>query len=218
MHLVDVEHGVMGASAVVGSTIPLAVGYAYALKHRRSNAVVVSIFGDGAVEEGVWHESLNFAALKQLPVIFICENNLYAIFTHQLRRQRTANICDRARVYGMPAEQIGDDVIAMTMKIGAAVERLRAGHPGPFFFECLTYRWKEHVGPGEDFHFGHRSREEAEPWLANDQVRHLESLVGSQAPRIQSEVDAEIRDAFEAAERSPFPVRDELFTDVFKDA
>src|SRR3989442_10411994 len=100
MHLVDAEHGVLGTSAVVGTTIANAVGYAYALKYQRRDAIVASFFGDGATEEGVFHESMNFAALKGLPIIFVCENNLYSIHTHQQRRQRLANICERAQTYG----------------------------------------------------------------------------------------------------------------------
>ena len=99
MHLIDVAARVMGASAVVGTTIPQAVGFAYALKLQRKDSVVVSVFGDGAVDEGVFHESLNFAALKSLPIIFVCENNLYAIHTHQLQRQKVNNICERARIH-----------------------------------------------------------------------------------------------------------------------
>lgn len=135
MHLIDAGARVMGASAVVGTTIPQAVGYAYALKLRRQDAVVVSFFGDGAVDEGVFHESLNFAALKSLPVIFICENNFYAIHTHQLRRQKFANICERARAYGMPAEQIPDNnVLRIYERVSAAVGKLRSGEAGPVFF------------------------------------------------------------------------------------
>ncbi len=111
MHLIDPEHGVMGTSAVVGTTIANAAGYAYALKHRRKDTVVVSFFGDGATEEGVFAETLNFAVLKQLPVLFVCENNGYAIHTHQNRRQGRPDICARAEAYGLPAERLdGNDV------------------------------------------------------------------------------------------------------------
>ncbi len=219
MHLVDAAHGVMGTSAVVGTTIPQAVGYAHALK-RRGGAVVASFFGDGAVEEGVFAESLNFAALKKLPVLFICENNRYAIHTHQSRRQAHERICDRARAFGIPAERIEDnDVRAIFERVGAAAARLRAAGEGPVFFECRTYRWREHVGPGEDFHLGYRSREEAEPWMRQDPVRRVgEMLPEARRLEIEAEVEAEIRDAFRFAEESPFPGAAELFTDVFKEA
>jgi TPP-dependent pyruvate/acetoin dehydrogenase alpha subunit len=219
MHLVDVEHAVMGASAVVGTTIPHAVGYAYALKIQRKDSVVVSFFGDGGTDEGVFYESLNFAALKKLPVIFICENNLYAIHTHLLRRQPSDNICERASAMGMHAERIGDDVLRVHERVSEAVKMLRAGGNGPYFFECLTYRWKEHVGPNDDFHLGYRTREEAETWMRNDQVKRLAGMLDAeQRDRIEKEVEAEIQDAFKFAEESPFPEAAELLTDVFKDS
>ena len=218
MHLIDVAARVMGASAVVGTTIPQAVGFAYALKLQRKDSVVVSVFGDGAVDEGVFHESLNFAALKSLPIICVCENNLYAIHTHQLQRQKLGNICERARIHGMPAEQIPDnDVVRIYQKMNEAVGRLRSGKPGPFFFECLTYRLKEHVGPGEDFQLGYRSREEAEPWIKTDPIKQLGDRLDPQRRReIEAAVETEIRDAFAFAERSPFPQAAELYTDVFE--
>jgi len=216
MHLIDVAHGVMGASAVVGTTIGHAVGYAYALRFQRKDSVVVSFFGDGATDEGVFYESLNFAALKKLPVIFICENNSYAIHTHQLRRHSNPNIYERARVFGIPAERVEDDVLRIYERISAAVRTLRSGESGPFFFECMTYRWKEHVGPNDDFHLGYRTREEAEPWFKNDQVKHLAEMIDPrQRERIEQEVEAEIQAAFAFAEESPFPDSAELFTDVF---
>ncbi len=103
MHLIDIEKGVMGTSAIVGTTIPLAVGYAYSLKYKQSDSIAVSFFGDGAVDEGAFHESMNFAALKKLPVLFVCENNLYAIHSHHLKRHHSNNISERARTYGMPS-------------------------------------------------------------------------------------------------------------------
>ena len=219
MHLVDVAHGVMGASAVVGTTIALAVGYAYALRVQRKDRIVASFFGDGATDEGVFYESLNFAALKRLPIIFVCENNSYAIHTHLLRRQPQANIYERARTFGVPAERIEDDVLLVHERVGAAVRALRAGEQGPFFFECQTYRWKEHVGPNEDFDLGYRTKEEAEPWVRNDQVKRLAELI-SPDRRAQSEknVEAEIQAAFTFAEESPFPESAELLTDLFKES
>lgn len=217
MHLIDVARGVMGASAVVGTTIANAVGYAYALKLQRKDSIVVSFFGDGGTDEGVFHESMNFAALKSLPVIFICENNFYAIHTHLLRRHKSGNICGRVQPYGILAEQVaGNDVLRIYEKVKAAVDALRAGEAGPFFFECLTYRWKEHVGPNDDFHLGHRTREEAEPWIQNDQVGRLAELLDPRRrQQIEMEVEAEIQDAFAFAEESPFPDPYELYTDVY---
>jgi TPP-dependent pyruvate/acetoin dehydrogenase alpha subunit len=219
MHLIDSAHGVMGTSAVVGTTIANAVGYGYALKLRRQNSVVVSFFGDGATEEGVYHESLNFAALKSVPLIFICENNSYAIHTHQSKRQKQLNIYERARAYGIKAERLDDDVLGVYESVSRSVHALRRGEPGPFFFECLTYRWKEHVGPGDDFGLGYRTLEEAAPWIRNDQVQRLAAMIDAeQRKKIEQDVEAEIEAAFLFAEESPFPNPAELFTDVFKEA
>jgi TPP-dependent pyruvate/acetoin dehydrogenase alpha subunit len=217
MHLIDIEARVMGASAVVGTTIPQAVGFAYALKLQRKDSVVASFFGDGAVDEGVFHESLNFAALKGLPIIFVCENNRYAIHTHQSKRQKLDNICDRARAHGLPAEQIpNNDVQRIYECISQSVEQLRAGSLGPFFFECLTYRLKEHVGPNDDFQLGYRTREEAEAWVKSDPIEQLRAhLDAAEQRRIEMEVEDEIKDAFAFAEQSPWPEAAELYTDVY---
>lgn len=220
MHLVDVAHGVMGASAVVGTPLPNAVGYAYALKVQRRPGIVVCFFGDGATEEGVYHESLNFAALKAVPIIFICENNGYAIHTHVASRQKAFDrLAERARGYGLPAECLEDDVFKIYECVKEAAEALRAGKPGPFYFECQTYRWKEHVGPNEDYQLGYRTRDEAEPWMTNDPVKRVAALLDpAERQRIEAEVEAEIQAAFDFAETSPFPPAEELYTNVFKEA
>ena len=219
MHLIDVAHGVMGASAVVASTIPQAVGYAYAAKLRGEGAIVASFFGDGAVEEGAFHESLLFATLKRLPILFVCENNFYAIHTPLDERQPLDNICERARAYGLPAERFDeDDVLVLHAGMRAAVAAIRAGG-GPRFVECRTYRWREHVGPDEDFHLGYRERSEAAPWVARDSVARLGGLLEPGARRrIEDEVEAEIQAAVRFAEESPFPPEAELLADLFKEA
>jgi TPP-dependent pyruvate/acetoin dehydrogenase alpha subunit len=216
MHLIAVEAGMMGTSAVVGTTIPNAVGYAYAFKCRREAALVVSFFGDGATEEGVFAESLNFAVLKRLPIIFVCENNGYAIHTPQYRRQGTPAICARAAAHGLPTERIeNNDVLRLYESFQAAAGQVRAG-AGPWFVEVMTYRWSEHVGPGDDYHLGYRTAQEAEPWIENDQVRRLAELIDpSELAQIDEEVEAEVAAAFAFAEDSPFPEPDDLYTDLF---
>ncbi len=218
MHLIDADRGVMGASAVVGTTIANAVGCAYALRYRRQQAIVASFFGDGATEEGVFSESLNFAALKHLPILFVCENNQYAIHTHQSRRQATPGICDRARALGLPAERLdGNDLATLIDRAEKAVAAIRDGG-GPAFFEVMTYRWREHVGPGEDFHLGYRTQAEAEPWRSGDALpRMAEKVDPEERRRVEQEVEEEIAEAFAFAESSPFPAAGELVTDVFKE-
>jgi TPP-dependent pyruvate/acetoin dehydrogenase alpha subunit len=220
MHLIDVAAGMMGTSAVVGTTIPHAVGYAYAMHLRRTKVITAAFFGDGAVDEGVFHESINFAALKKLPMLFICENNFYSIHSRQLDRQPLANIVERVRANGMPAERVEDgDVLKIYAKVQSAVDEIRRTGSGPWFFECMVYRWKEHVGPHDDFNKGYRSREEAEMWFQSDPVRRLGALLAPDVrARIEAEVDAEIQDALAFAEASPFPDESELYTDMFKEA
>ncbi len=220
MHLIDVAHGVMGASAVVGSTIPQAVGYAYACKVRGQEALVASVFGDGAVEEGVFHESIQFAVLKNLPVLFVCENNFYAIHTPLAERQPFDNICERARSYGLPAVRLeADDVLRVHERMAEAVHHIRRQRAGPQFLECRTYRWREHVGPGEDFDLGYRSREEAASWMERDSCVRLGALLDEPArARIDAAIEAEIEDAVRFAEESPFPGPEELHADLFREA
>lgn len=215
MHLIDAAAGVMGMSAVVGTTIANAVGYAYALKHRRADAIVASFFGDGATEEGVFAESLNFAVLKRLPILFVCENNQYAIHTHQSKRQGTPAICDRARAYGLPAERLdGNDLPALAEQSREAVAAIRRGE-GPRFFEVMTYRLREHVGPATDYHLGYREQAEAEAWLKSDAVSRVAGLVDvKDRQRIEREVEDEVAEALAFAEASAYPDTAELTCDV----
>jgi TPP-dependent pyruvate/acetoin dehydrogenase alpha subunit len=216
MHLIAPEQGMMGESAVVGTTIANAAGYAYALQYRKQNAIVASFFGDGATEEGVFAETLNFAVLKRLPILFVCENNGYAIHTHQTRRQGNPNICDRVRAHGMPAESLdGNDVMDLVTTAKLAAASIRAGD-GPHFLEVATYRRHQHVGPEEDWQLGYRTKAEAEPWIAGDPVRRWAELVdANERQKIEHEVEQEIADAFAFAESSPYPDAAELMTDVF---
>src|SRR5262249_48240389 len=150
--------------------------------------LVASFFGDGATEEGVFAESLNFAVLKKLPILFVCENNQYAIHTHQTGRQGKADICDKARAFGLPAERIEDnDVLRLQEWVQAVTPAVRSG-AGPYFIETMTYRWREHVGPGSDFHLGFRTKAEAQPWIETDQVKRLAELLDEETrTRIEEE-------------------------------
>jgi TPP-dependent pyruvate/acetoin dehydrogenase alpha subunit len=216
MHLIDPEKGVMGTSAIVGTTIPISVGFAYGLKHKQADSIVVSFFGDGAVDEGAFHESLNFAALKGLPILFFCENNFYAIHSHHLRRHLLDNIWERAKSYGIPSERIEDgDIIDVYETTKACTDRIRHGK-GPIFIECITSRWKEHVGPGDDFHMGYRSEKEVLEWKDKDQLKKLKQLLDPNLVNsIEKEVEERIKEAFEFAERSPFPDADALLENLF---
>ena len=141
---------------------------------------------------------------------------MYAIHTHQEERQSESNITERARVLGITSEIIKDDVFEIHDKVKKAVDSIRNGDSRPFFFECMTYRWKEHVGPNDDFHLGYRSIEEAEPWFKNDQVKRVGGLLEpNQRNQLETEIESEIREAVDLAEMSPFPEASELYTQVF---
>jgi len=216
MHLIDMKHNILGASAVVGTTIPIAVGFALAIARRGEDRVVVAFFGDGATEEGVFNESLNFAALKKLPVLFVCENNQFAIHQPLEKRWATGRLCARVESYGISAERIHDSNIETIREhTAAAVQAIRAGG-GPAFLECVTYRWREHVGPGEDYDDGYRDRAMLDQWRDRDQMAYLgASIDAASKARIDSEVDARIADAIEFAEQSPFPPLEDLHRHVY---
>lgn len=218
MHLVDTSVNMMGTSAIVATTIPNAVGYAHAAKVKNTGQVVVVFFGDGATEEGVFHESLNFAAIKKLPILFICENNRYAIYTGLQKRVGDAKLLDRVRSYNIPAEYIssGDysDMLAASQQ---AIQSIRDGN-GPQFIECLTCRWRDHVGPGEDRYLGYRSEEELDRWIESDQVAKIAQTIDpGLRSSIEAEEDAAIASAISFAENSPFPEDSELMEYVFHD-
>jgi len=217
MHLVGMDHGVLGGSAVVGTTIPMALGYAFALKREGKGRVVAAFFGDGATEEGVFHESMNFAALHRLPVLFICENNFYAIHEPLEKRWATRELCERVRTYGIPARQIVDgDVMEIRRWASEAIAPMRSGASGPAFLECHVYRWREHVGPGEDYDAAYRGRGELLPWQESDQVKIIGAqLEDSERARIDAQIESDIAAAFEFAESSPFPQPEDLFTHVY---
>ena len=216
MHLAEMSRYILGTSAVVGTTIPIGLGYALALKREGGERVVACFFGDGATEEGVFAESLNFAALHKLPVLFVCENNEYAIHTHLSRRWAKEALCERVATYGIPATKIADgDIFAIRAEAAAAYEAIRRGG-GPAFIECRTYRWREHVGPNEDYEAGYRSRDALAAWQARDQPARLAALIPeAERARIDAEIEHDIAVALDFAESSPFPTPDRLLTDVF---
>lgn len=209
MHMVEPEAGLLGTSAIVGSLIPVAVGYAWAQKMKGSKVVTACFFGDGATEEGCYFESLNFAALKSLPILFVCENNGYAIHTPLAQRQSTP-IAARAESFGIRT-RVASTNGEITMEAMAAVHSVRGGH-GPYFLEIRQPRMMEHVGPCEDFGQGYRCRPTAaefkDPVLAA-----LEDERISDADR--AAIEKEIAEAFAFAEVSPEPSPDELLKDLY---
>ena len=216
MHLIDIGAGVMGTSAIVATTIPVGVGYAMAERMRGRDTVVVVFFGDGAMEEGAFHESMNFAALKKLPVLFVCENNTYAIHTPLSARVPAANFRERAEAYRVPTQLIEDgDVLALLDATKAAAARMRAGG-GPEFFEVMTMRWLEHVGPGDDLHLNYRTKAELDAWKAKDQIKRIGAMLDApDRAQIEQQVEEEAAAAFAFAEASAYPADHELYEHVF---
>lgn len=217
MHLGDLGAGMIGTSAIVGTTLPLALGHAFALKQRKSDSIVCVFFGEGAMDEGVFHETANFASLKKLPILFVCENNHYAIYSHVRDRMPEVNIVERAEAYRIPARRIaGGDIFAIHEAAAEVIAALRAGG-GPRFLECETHRWRDHVGPGEDLHIGYRTADSLKPWTEKDQNARLAAILGEAARgRIEAEVDAEIARAEAFAEQSPFPEPATMYENVYK--
>jgi TPP-dependent pyruvate/acetoin dehydrogenase alpha subunit len=209
MHLTAPEVGLMGSSAVVASTIPHAVGAALSFKRRGVDRLAVAVFGDGATEEGVYHESLNFAALMKVPVLFLCEDNGLAVHSHRPVRQ-AYRLAEHAASYGIANRRVeeGWDMLAVRRATLEAAARVRAGEP--FVLEIVTSRYKEHVGVGEDFHFNYRTKDGVDAWKGRDPLIVDAKL----AEALRPELEREIAVAVAFAEASPAPGRAELLTDV----
>ncbi|MGQ9507289.1 MAG: pyruvate dehydrogenase (acetyl-transferring) E1 component subunit alpha [Candidatus Bathycorpusculaceae bacterium] len=219
MHIADFSIGMLGATAVVGAGIPIAVGAALSIKLRKTRQVVACFFGEGASNQGTFHEGINMASVWQLPVIFICENNLYAMGTRQSRVMNIENIADRAIAYGIPGVVVdGNDVLAVYEAAVKAAERARNGE-GPTLIECKTYRHKGHsrVDPAR-----YRPKEEVEEWLAKDPIKRFrekllqtKTLTEAEIQQIGKEVSAEIEGAVKFAMESPYPKPEEALEDVY---
>jgi pyruvate dehydrogenase E1 component alpha subunit len=220
MHLFASEVGILGTVPLVSATIPLAVGSAMASKLRNDGKVSVSFFGDGAVEEGHFHESVNIAALYQLPVVFVCENNFYASHLSLHQRRLRDNIYKAGEVHGVPAEQVdGNDVVAVYRAALKAVERARGGE-GPSLLECRTYRWRGHVGSSWDMDVGVKRKDELKDWLDKDPIKRtreylMARIEASELQEIDDAVGSEIEEAFAFAVESPYPDPSELRKHVF---
>lgn len=220
MHLIDMPHGIMGTSAVVGTTVPVAAGYALAMmrdaKKTKKQRVVVSVFGDGATEEGVMSETLHFAALHKLPMLFVCENNRLAIHSKLENRWPSESLArDRAAIYKIPVHYIPDgDVFAIRDTVTKACAAIRKGN-GPVFIECATYRWMEHVGPADDHNASYHDSKEYKKWKENDQIARLEKMLGKEAEKIKQAVETELKAAIAFAESSPYPEKQQLLVNVY---
>jgi len=219
MHVADAALGNLGATAVVGSAIPIAVGAALSCQLRGTKQVVACFFGDGASNNGTFHEALNMAAIWRLPVLFVCENNLYAMGTRISNVTAIENIADRASAYGMPGVIVdGNDVIEVYRAAKEAVDRARNGG-GPTLIECKTYRHKGHsrFDPAK-----YRPPDEVEEWMKKDPILRFRNtlieegvLTEKQADKIDRQITETVEEAAQFAVKSPYPQPEEALEDVF---
>jgi pyruvate dehydrogenase E1 component alpha subunit len=223
MHLIDKEVGFMGSTAIVGGTIPVGVGLGLSIELNGTDQVSCVYLGDGATEEGVFYESVNFAVLRNLPVLFICENNLYSVYSPlKVRQPKWRKIHKMVEGLGVRSDfGDGNNAIEVYEKIESAVRDLRSDC-GPQFFEFSTYRWREHCGPNFDNDIGYRTEAEYLGWKAKDPVKRLKAklidecvLTKEEAHRMEADVIADVNQSFEFAETSAFPIEDDLNTHIY---
>jgi len=220
MHIADVEKGNLGANGIVGGGIPIAVGAALTSQMKKLGYVTTSFFGDGASNEGSFHESLNMASIWKLPVIFFCENNQYGLSGPVTEMVNIENIADRSKAYGIPGVVVdGNDLLAVMNAVAEAAERARRGE-GPTLIEAKTYRYKGHSKSDAK---KYRTRDEELDWRKNrDCIKRLQEiliekglLTQEQAKEIEQQAKKEIEEAVVFAEKSPMPSLDTLEEDVY---
>ena len=224
MHLIDKDAGVAGTSAIVGGAVPIAAGAALAAQIRKDDRVVVVFIGDATTEEGVCSESMNFAALKQLPVVFFCENNFYSVQSPLATRQPQRDIRRWAEGFGIPSVRVdGMNVLDVLDASTAAIERARGGG-GPTFIEAPVYRFRAHGGAGDDSRTGYRAEDERDAWEPHDPVRMFGEYLNGRALLDAATLDAmerdialEVADAFEHALASGNPTEADLHRFVYAD-
>ncbi len=219
MHIADPAKGFLGTNTVVAASVPIAVGAALAAQMRNSGQVVISFFGDGAANQGAWHEALNLAGLWKLPVVFVCENNLYAFSVPQSKSMVIADIAERASAYGFPGKIVdGNDVLAVRAAAAPAVERAREGR-GPTLLELKTYRWDGHYG-GDLAEY--RPKEEVEAWKTRCPIARYQRWLIEEGRASTEEIEAVIREAkgliesvVQRATEAPPPSLEDAPTDLF---
>lgn len=222
MHIADIDIGILGANGIAGGGIPIAVGAALSAKKRKTDQVTVCFFGDGSSNTGTFHEGLNLASVHKLPVVFICENNLYGISVSQKQHQVIEDISIRSVSYGMPGITVdGNDVLAVYEASGKAIQRARVGE-GPTLMECKTYRWRGHHEGDPNQGRRYRTMEEVKEWVNRCPIKRFEDkLVGEKVlnkikiKNIWEEIEKEIGGAVEFANQSPFPDPQDIYEDVY---
>jgi len=224
MHLIDKAAGVAGTSAIVGGAVPIAAGAALAAQIKKEDRVVVVFIGDATTEEGVCSETMNFAALKQLPIVFFCENNFYSVQSPLATRQPRRDIRRWAEGFGMTAVAVdGMNVLQVQDACAAAIDRARGGG-GPTFVEAPCYRFRAHGGAGDDSRTGYRAESERDAWEPYDPIRMFADYLSGRgllnaaaAEAMEREIAAEIADAFEHALASANPTEADLHRFIYAD-
>jgi TPP-dependent pyruvate/acetoin dehydrogenase alpha subunit len=221
MHLIDLKVNFMGTSAIVGNSIPIGVGLGLSIKLKNKKNFSFVFLGDGAIEEGIFYESLNFSIVKKLPVIYICENNLYSVYSSLKDRQPiNRKIYKLAESIGVRSEVCdGNDPLAIYKKFKYATDYVKKNNE-PFFLEFKNYRWLEHCGPNFDNNIGYRSAKEFEKWKKKDKLLSIRSklvnkLSSKKIEKIEKNIDNEIDKAFIFAEKSKFPSDKNLQNEVY---
>jgi len=218
MHIADFSQGILGANGIVAGGIPIATGAALSCKMRHTGQVAITFFGDGASNQGAFFEAANFAAVWDLPIVFVCENNLYAVSTYQNKHQKIENVADRAAAFGFPGIIAdGNDPIRVYQAVSSAVERARRGN-GPTLIECKTYKWLGHyVGDPADY----RPEDEVKEWKGKEPLGRYEHylrkagvLTGEKIDKIHEEVEREVDRAVEFARQSPSPRPEDALLDI----
>jgi TPP-dependent pyruvate/acetoin dehydrogenase alpha subunit len=223
MHLIDLAVNFMGTSAIVGNSIPIGVGLALSALLKKTDQISCVFLGDGAVEEGVFYESVNFAVVRNLPVLFICENNLYSVYSPlEVRQPKGRSIAAMVKSMGIKVSSgAGSDLGLCYQMMQDAVSMVRSGQ-GPYFLEFSTYRWREHCGANFDNDIGYRTESEFLDWKIKDPLIQLEMDLNSvetnarqEVMSIKADIASEIESAFAYADSSPFPDADEAYQDVY---
>jgi pyruvate dehydrogenase E1 component alpha subunit len=219
MHIADIPGGNLGATGVVGGGIPTAVGIALALQMRRSEQILLSYFGDGATNEGEFHESLNMASVWKLPVVFICDNNQYGMSMHRSKVMNVENISERAASYGIPGVTVdGNNVLDVYEAVLEAGERARSGQ-GPSLVDCLTYRWRGHSKSDRNLY---RTAQEIEEWKHKCPIKRFKNILVDAAVMSRDEAEgidqaakAAIDRAAEVAQTFPEPSPEDMEQEVY---
>jgi pyruvate dehydrogenase E1 component alpha subunit len=222
MHITDITLGILGANGIVGAGIPIATGAGLSSRMRKTDQVTACFFGDDASNTGAFHEGLNFASIHRLPVVFICENNLYGISVPQKQHQAIQDISIRAVAYNIPGMTVdGNDVLAVYEASGKAIERAKAGE-GPTLIECKTYRWRGHHEGDPNRGSRYRPAEEVEAWMKKCPIRRFEEkllktkiLTPGKVKAMKEEIEREIDEAIAFAKESPSPDPQDLYEDVY---